>query len=165
MKNPVMTLVKNLADRVTGARTAIGELRAADVALREALAAAETERGRLLGAKPPKLEMLQALDTELERLATEWTAQRGLAVVSALSGVCDVSPAGELRVVKYVTLADEWGSRSRSRRSRPSRPPWSARAAGGDRAHALRRRRADGPTRRAPRRRGPEDRGPRHGAC
>ena len=52
---------------------------------------------------------LQALDTELERLATEWTAQRGLAVVSALSGVCDVSPAGELRVVKYVTLADELG--------------------------------------------------------
>ena len=36
MKNPVVTLVKSLADRVTGARTAIGELRAADQALREA---------------------------------------------------------------------------------------------------------------------------------
>jgi hypothetical protein len=109
MKNVLTTLVKDLATRVTGARTAIGELGAADQALRDAHATAEAERGRLLGARAPKADVLKTLDQELEQLAAAWIAQRAPAVVTSLSGTLD-APAGEIRgVVRYESFLDAVG--------------------------------------------------------
>jgi len=114
MKNP-MTMLKDLAGRLTGARDAIGELHAADVAFCQAHAAAEAERGQLLSSRPPKAEVLKSLDVELQKLAAEWVAQRGPALVASLAGSIDVTRAGEIRgIVRYSTLTDELGGLSLS---------------------------------------------------
>jgi hypothetical protein len=112
MKTPMMKAITDLAARVLGARTAVSELQAVDVALRDAHAAAEAERGRLLSARPPKAEVVKLLDAELPKLAAEWVAQRGLAVVAALGGAIEVTPAGEFRIVRYSSLTDELGALS-----------------------------------------------------
>ncbi|HTK43021.1 MAG TPA: hypothetical protein VL287_15625 [Gemmatimonadales bacterium] len=101
--------VTDVAARVLGARTAVTQLRDADMALREAHAAAEGERGRLLSAELPKAELLKVAEQELAQLAAAWLAARGPAVVSSLAGALEETPSGELRVVRYTSLVDEFG--------------------------------------------------------
>jgi hypothetical protein len=111
MKSPagIVQKVSDLAARVLGARNAVSELRDADVALREAHAAAEAERGRILGSKPPRADIVKAAEQELAQVAATWIAERGPAVIGSLAGALEVTPAGELRVVRYSSLVDELG--------------------------------------------------------
>jgi hypothetical protein len=107
---PMMKALTDLASRLTDARDAVSRLHDADQALRAAHADAESERGRLLGAKRPRAELLKVGEQELAQLAAAWLAERGPAVVSSLAGALEETPTGEFRVVRYSSLADEFGS-------------------------------------------------------
>ena len=117
MKSPAK-MITGLVSRIAGARDAgelaVGDLHVADVTLRQAHAAAEAEHGHLLSSWPPQAEILKSGDVELQKLAAEWVVQRGPAVVACLAGSIDVTPAGEIRIVRYSTLTDELGGLSLS---------------------------------------------------
>jgi hypothetical protein len=107
-KNVLTTLVKDLATRVLGSTDSVADWHGKDVALRQQYEAAQAERGQLLGAKPPRADIMRALEAEIQQLGAAWRGQRGEALAVALTGVLDVAPDGRvLGILKFATLADE----------------------------------------------------------
>ena len=103
MKNPVKMLA-DLAGRLAGARSALDDLHATDKALRQMHEELQAERGRLCTARPPRAELIAAVERQVDDAAAAWAAACGPQVIAAVSGTVDVLPGGEVRGIRAGNL-------------------------------------------------------------
>ena len=83
MKNPVK-MVTDLASRLAGARGALDDLHAADKEQRKMHEELQAERSRVLGARPPREEMIAEGERQIDAIADAWAATHGLALIDAI---------------------------------------------------------------------------------
>jgi hypothetical protein len=96
MKNPV-TMLKDLAGRLAGARDALSALHDTDKGLRTLHEGLMAERARLVGSQPPRVELIATAEAAIDAVAATWAAEHGPRVVSSLAGYVDMQPDGAVR--------------------------------------------------------------------
>lgn len=105
----VLMKVADIAKRLAGAKSALEEVHQAAVGMLREHADLHQERSRLINAKPPREDLIAALDEQVRALGEAWAEANGARVVAALSGGVEVSMRGEVTGIRPGALAVEFG--------------------------------------------------------
>ena len=92
----VIEKLTDLAKKLTGAKDAMSDLRAADAALRQAHDQAQQQRSNLLSRRPPKSELVALAHAQVDQIAAAWHQQWGDALTRGLAGSVDCAPDGRV---------------------------------------------------------------------
>jgi hypothetical protein len=91
MKNPV-NVIRDLATRMSSARSALADVQAADQELRQAHAALQAERTLLIASPVPRAEVVAVAEAEVDKIGAEWRQAHAQQIVAALGGYVDLVP-------------------------------------------------------------------------
>jgi hypothetical protein len=91
----ILGKVQDWAAKLAGARTAVDDLHSVEKELRQEAEGLAVERTRLLGARPPREDLIALAERQVDAIAAEWANGNGPQIVAALAGAVDVQPGGD----------------------------------------------------------------------